>query len=155
MSIDNLILCSSFQGQAGKVYSLIDATFGLGFTLGPTIGAIFYQLGGFMLPFMVCGGSLVLTGTSEKQKWINQFDIRVDLPVYYVSPHWPSRNSIWNWRTPISPCPLFSKHNSGFTVSNNCGLRNGLPRISTGTTSSNIWFAGYNFFIILLTNFEP
>ena len=42
------------------VISFMETMFGLGLTTGPFIGSILYQLGGFYLPFAVCGTSLVL-----------------------------------------------------------------------------------------------
>ena len=43
------------------VYSLIDATFGLGYTLGPVLGAFLYNYGGFLLPFLVSSLALMVS----------------------------------------------------------------------------------------------
>lgn len=55
------ILLASYPSRPAVVYSLYDATFGLGFTIGPVFGAMLYELSGFVLPFAVCGGALLLT----------------------------------------------------------------------------------------------
>ena len=45
----------------GKAAGLIEAFFGIGSLFGPSIGGIFYDLGGFKLPFFFLGGiSLIL-----------------------------------------------------------------------------------------------
>ena len=44
------------------MYALVDATFGLGYTLGPVLGAWLYSRGGFLTPFFVCGVALLATG---------------------------------------------------------------------------------------------
>ena len=51
----------SFPKNTGMVYSLIDATFGFGYTLGPVIGAFLYNLGGFLLPFLVSSLALMVS----------------------------------------------------------------------------------------------
>ena len=40
----------------------MDATFGLGYTVGPVLGAFLYNLGGFLTPFLVCGVAATVTG---------------------------------------------------------------------------------------------
>ena len=45
----------------------MDATFGLGYTVGPVLGAFLYNLGGFLTPFLVCG--LAMTGTGALCVW--------------------------------------------------------------------------------------
>ena len=44
------------------VYSICDAMLGLGYTIGPMIGSFLYEYGGFVLPFLVCGGAILVTG---------------------------------------------------------------------------------------------
>ena len=64
--IDNKLIlqCSvpfipqSFPQNSGLVYSVMDATFGVGYTLGPVLGAFLYQTGGFITPFLVCGAAI-------------------------------------------------------------------------------------------------
>ena len=48
----------SFPQNSGLVYSVMDATFGVGYTLGPVLGAFLYQAGGFIAPFLVCGAAI-------------------------------------------------------------------------------------------------
>ena len=50
-----LISDFSYPGKSGLVYALVDGTFGSGYMLGPVIGAGLYNLGGFLLPFLVSG----------------------------------------------------------------------------------------------------
>ena len=56
------LLLSSHPSHPAAVYSFVDATFGLGFSLGPLLGSILFTLGGFLLPFLVCGAALLATG---------------------------------------------------------------------------------------------
>ena len=51
----------SFPNSSGKVYSLVDATFGLGFTLGPVLGSFLYVAGGFITPFVVTACLLLVS----------------------------------------------------------------------------------------------
>ena len=44
----------------------MDATFGAGFSLGPVFGSWLFSVGGFLLPFLVCGSSLLVTGMLNK-----------------------------------------------------------------------------------------
>ena len=48
----------SFPQNSGLVYSVMEATFAVGYTLGPALGAFLYQAGGFMTPFLVCGAAI-------------------------------------------------------------------------------------------------
>ena len=45
----------------------MDATFGLGYTLGPALGSLLYSLGGFPTPFLACG--LAAAGTGALCVW--------------------------------------------------------------------------------------
>ena len=56
------IILISYPNRSGSVYSLVDATFGAGFSLGPVFGSWLFSVGGFLLPFLVCGSSLLVTG---------------------------------------------------------------------------------------------
>ena len=51
----------SFPQNSGLVYSLVDATFGAGFSLGPVLGAALYKAGGFLTPFAISGVFLVVS----------------------------------------------------------------------------------------------
>ena len=55
------VILFSFPNSSGKVYSLVDATFGLGFTLGPVFGSFLYVAGGFVTPFIVTGCLLLVS----------------------------------------------------------------------------------------------
>ena len=43
---------------------MIEATFGVGYTLGPVLGAFLYQAGGFNTPFLVCGAAISVTAVT-------------------------------------------------------------------------------------------
>lgn len=40
----------------GKMIAIAEACFGIGTMFGPSVGGILFQLGGFPLPFILCGG---------------------------------------------------------------------------------------------------
>ena len=61
LRISSLLFYFSFPNSSGKVYSLVDATFGLGFTLGPVLGSFLYVAGGFITPFVVTGCLLLVS----------------------------------------------------------------------------------------------
>eukprot|EP00095_Tigriopus_kingsejongensis_P007961 maker-scaffold135_size322082-snap-gene-0.13 protein:Tk07961 transcript:maker-scaffold135_size322082-snap-gene-0.13-mRNA-1 annotation:"mfs-type transporter c6orf192" len=43
-----------------KVLSVMETMFALGLMIGPFVGGVLYQFGDFYLPFIICGGCLVL-----------------------------------------------------------------------------------------------
>ena len=49
------ILMKIFPNKVAKVMSWTQTCFGLGYMLGPGVGAALYECGGFMLPFFVVG----------------------------------------------------------------------------------------------------
>ena len=49
------ILMKIFPDKVAKVMSWTQTCFGLGYMLGPGVGAALYEQGGFMLPFLVVG----------------------------------------------------------------------------------------------------
>ena len=53
------------------MYALVDGTFGTGYMLGPVIGALLYNLGGFLYPFLISG--VVFLIMSKKT-----FKLRID-----------------------------------------------------------------------------
>ena len=60
------------------MYSLVDATFGVGYTLGPVLGAGLYKLGGFLTPFLTSGAAVVVIITL-KRKYFTILDIFVSV----------------------------------------------------------------------------
>ena len=48
-----------FPSSVSTMFGVVEMSFGVGLILGPTVGVILYQLGGFTLPFAVMGGVLV------------------------------------------------------------------------------------------------
>ena len=59
------------------MYSLVDATFGVGYTLGPVLGAGLYKLGGFLTPFLTSGAAVVVI--TLKRKYFTILDIFVSV----------------------------------------------------------------------------
>lgn len=47
---------------ASTVLSIMETLYGLGTTMGPFIGGLLFKIGGFYLPFLVCGTLLVMAG---------------------------------------------------------------------------------------------
>lgn len=47
---------------ASTVLSIMETLYGLGTTMGPFIGGLLFKIGGFYLPFLVCGTFLVIAG---------------------------------------------------------------------------------------------
>ena len=58
---------TSFPGNSGLVYSLVDATFGAGFSLGPVLGALLYNAGGFLAPFLISGGLIAVISLNKTE----------------------------------------------------------------------------------------
>ena len=48
-------LLTIFPDNVSKVVAASEFFFGTGFMLGPAVGALFYNFGGFVLPFVICG----------------------------------------------------------------------------------------------------
>lgn len=44
----------------GKAISIAEAAFGVGTMFGPSIGGLFYEIGGFSVPFWITGGALLV-----------------------------------------------------------------------------------------------
>ena len=61
---------TSFPDNTGTAYSLFDAFYGLGCTLGPVIGAFLYALGGFSLPFWIDGAAIFVSLQKKKKLWL-------------------------------------------------------------------------------------
>ena len=49
----------------GKATSTIEAFFGIGSMFGPSVGGLFYDLGGFKLPFFFLGGFSLLVSAAS------------------------------------------------------------------------------------------
>ena len=56
------IAAKCFPGRMSTVIGIMETFAGLGFAVGPVVGGVFYEYGGFQLPFFVWGFSLVLSG---------------------------------------------------------------------------------------------
>ncbi|XP_054156784.1 MFS-type transporter SLC18B1-like [Oppia nitens] len=62
MTASYVIMAKEFCDRIATTFSLLETCFGLGLILGPTLGGAFYQLGGFLLPFVILGSFLLLGG---------------------------------------------------------------------------------------------
>ena len=58
------ILMAKFPEQKASVKAWCDASFNLGLTLGPVLGAFMYEAGGFCLPFVVTGSAIIISGAA-------------------------------------------------------------------------------------------
>ena len=58
------------------MYSLVDATFGAGYTLGPVLGAALYSCGGFVLPFLASGAAMVVRGVWDCNHVLSKVIVR-------------------------------------------------------------------------------
>ncbi|XP_054157220.1 MFS-type transporter SLC18B1-like [Oppia nitens] len=64
MTASYAIITKEFTDRIATSFSTLQTFFGLGLILGPTLGGALYQLGGYMLPFIVLGSFLLLGGVA-------------------------------------------------------------------------------------------
>lgn len=62
------MLLQMFPKNVATVYSFTEASFSFSEMIGPTFGALLYSVGGFILPFEVCGVLCLFTGQSRFAK---------------------------------------------------------------------------------------
>ena len=55
------ITAAAFPDNVGAVFGLLETFTGLGLMVGPALGGVLFQVGGFVTPFAVLGGIMVLT----------------------------------------------------------------------------------------------
>ena len=53
---------AKFPDRKSTVKAWCDASFNFGLTIGPVLGALMYDAGGFFLPFAVTGTAILLSG---------------------------------------------------------------------------------------------
>ena len=53
------ILAKEFPENVAAMFAILETFFGLGMILGPFIGGLLYEIGGFILPFVILGGCLI------------------------------------------------------------------------------------------------
>ncbi|XP_076365840.1 MFS-type transporter SLC18B1-like isoform X3 [Tachypleus tridentatus] len=53
------IVANEFTERRATVLAIVEMFYGLGITIGPTIGGVLFEVGGFMLPFFLLGAILV------------------------------------------------------------------------------------------------
>ena len=56
------MLLQMFPKNVATIYAMTEASFSFAEMIGPTFGALLYNVGGFILPFEVCGGLCLFTG---------------------------------------------------------------------------------------------
>ena len=49
-----------FPANVSTMFGVVEMAFGVGMIIGPTVGGVLYQFGGYTLPFGVLGGILIL-----------------------------------------------------------------------------------------------
>ncbi|KAL7644688.1 UNVERIFIED_CONTAM: hypothetical protein RMT77_004229 [Armadillidium vulgare] len=52
------IIGKEFPQNVGATFAMLESSFGMGLIVGPAVGGILYEMGGFKLPFIVIGCSL-------------------------------------------------------------------------------------------------
>lgn len=52
-----------FPANVSTMFGVVEMAFGVGMIIGPTVGGVLYQFGGYTLPFGVLGGILILQAT--------------------------------------------------------------------------------------------
>ena len=50
-----------FPEKKSSVYAWLDTSYNLGLTLGPVLGSLMYEAGGFSLPFVMIGTAIMLS----------------------------------------------------------------------------------------------
>ena len=50
------LLLQMFPDKVAKTMALTETSFGLGLMIGPALGSLLFEVGGFKLPFFVVGG---------------------------------------------------------------------------------------------------
>eukprot|EP00096_Caligus_rogercresseyi_P009882 TRINITY_DN3455_c0_g1_i1.p1 TRINITY_DN3455_c0_g1~~TRINITY_DN3455_c0_g1_i1.p1 ORF type:complete len:441 (+),score=64.81 TRINITY_DN3455_c0_g1_i1:89-1411(+) len=55
------IIAQEFSNNVATMFSTIEMCFGFGLIVGPTMGAYLYVMGGFFLPFVILGTSLLVS----------------------------------------------------------------------------------------------
>ena len=58
------ILMKLFPSRASQIMSWTEMFFGLGYMMGPALGAALYEVGGFILPFASVGGFGLVVATA-------------------------------------------------------------------------------------------
>lgn len=55
------IIAKEFPESVATTFASLEMMFGLGLIVGPTVGGFLYQVGGYSLPFIVLGSTLIVT----------------------------------------------------------------------------------------------
>merc|ERR1712088_578934 len=53
------LIAKEFPENVATMFAILETFFGLGMILGPFIGGVLYEIGGFILPFVILGGDLI------------------------------------------------------------------------------------------------
>jgi len=53
------LIAKEFPENVATMFAILETFFGLGMILGPFIGGVLYEIGGFILPFVILGGALI------------------------------------------------------------------------------------------------
>ena len=55
------IIAAHYKNDREQTIGMMESSAGVGLLLGPFIGAIFYSIGGYLLPFFVTGNIILLS----------------------------------------------------------------------------------------------
>jgi len=59
LSASFTLVAQVFPNTVSTIFGVVEMAFGVGMIIGPTVGGVLYQLGGFEVPFAVLGGVLL------------------------------------------------------------------------------------------------
>ena len=108
--------------QAGQIISWMQSCIGLGYMLGPGLGSVLYELGGFKLPFLAVGsvsiilslllvitvpniGRSSLTNHKNMESHSNHFT-EVRIQTYSIKIHYCNNTRIKTWELQNFYCPF-------------------------------------------------
>ena len=60
------LVSNNFPENTGSCFAIMEMFFGVGLIIGPTVGGALYEVGGYTLPFLVLGSTLLVTGLLAK-----------------------------------------------------------------------------------------
>lgn len=109
MTSSYTLMAALFPTRVASIFSYLEAAFGLGMIVGPTLGGAIYELGGFTFPFAVLGAFLM----------VGCFVIH--FLILFLNCSRPSSITLPSLATSLIPTPNFSVNNSKASA-NSCSV---------------------------------